>query len=395
MRIIHTVPHVGHEASGPSYAVPRLCRALAQLGHRVHLMTLAGGADRTSGGLTHSLFPESGPPRRLGRSAALRKALDEAAKDTDLLHNHSLWMMPNIYPGWSARKAGKPLLISPRGTLTPYALSRSKVAKKLFWWLQQGQVVRQAVCLHASSPQEYQDFRRLGLAHPVCILPNGVDLGVAQTSSEGSDDRRVLLYLGRLHLQKGLDALIRAWREAAGAHGNWWLRIVGPDDGFEAQLRTLVEEEGVKRVEFAGPKYGEEKLREYRDADVYVLPTHSESFGMTIAEALANGTPVITTKGAPWPGLETERCGWWIEQGVRPLTEALREAMSIDAAERAAMGARGLEWMRKDYSWNFITLQMADVYTWVLGGGPLPGCVERSRSAGAPARADTTRRPLA
>ena len=115
-----------------------------------------------------------------------------------------------------------------------------------------------------------------------------------------------------------------------------------------------------------GPKYGSEKWQAYRNSDLYVLPSPSENFGMTIAESLASGTPVIATKGAPWADLERFKAGWWIDIDVGSLIFSLRDAMSRDNEELAAMGVQGRKWMKNEFSWNKIGKEMIDVYNWLL-----------------------------
>jgi glycosyltransferase involved in cell wall biosynthesis len=131
----------------------------------------------------------------------------------------------------------------------------------------------------------------------------------------------------------------------------------------------------VPRVELSGPVYGEQKRALYRQAALHVLPSHSENFGMTVAESLAQGTPVITTHGTPWSGLVREGCGWWIELGIEPLARALEQATALSRAELRARGERGRDWMRRDFSWDSIARQMAEVYAWLRAGGPTPATV--------------------
>ena len=98
-------------------------------------------------------------------------------------------------------------------------------------------------------------------------------------------------------------------------------------------------------------------------------------FGIAVAEALAAEAPVISTKGAPWRGLETERCGWWIDHGVEPLGNALRSALQTPSQERLRMGARGREWMARDFGWDRIAEEMLGVYEWLRVGGDAPRSV--------------------
>lgn len=378
MKILHVVPNVSEEASGPAYSVPSLARALARLGHDVELFSVLGAPLAAEPGFTHRVYPRASLLPRLWRSPALARALAQAAAGADVLHSHSLWVMPNIYPGWIRRSASTRLVVSPRGTLSAWALNHSRWKKRLVWALAQGRVVRAAACLHATADSEYRDLRALELGQPICVIPNGIDVPSVSALDEPRDEGqpRTLLYIGRLHVKKGVDRLLRAWAAIAAQRPDWCLRIVGPDDGgHEAELRGLAASLRAPRVTFAAPVYGENKRAGYRRADLHVLPSHSENFGMTVAESLACGTPVITTHGTPWSGLEREACGWWIEPGVDPLVAALLGATALERNELLRIGERGRRWMMRDFSWDTVGEQMAAVYGWLRGGGPPPPCV--------------------
>jgi glycosyltransferase involved in cell wall biosynthesis len=127
--------------------------------------------------------------------------------------------------------------------------------------------------------------------------------------------------------------------------------------------------------------YGAAKLAAYRAASLYVLPTHSENFGMTVAEALAAGTPAVVTRGAPWPGLVPERAGWWVDANVAALTACLREALACPDETLAQMGRNGRAWMERDFSWSTIGREMSAVYRWLNGRGEKPSCVHTTSSA--------------
>jgi glycosyltransferase involved in cell wall biosynthesis len=128
-------------------------------------------------------------------------------------------------------------------------------------------------------------------------------------------------------------------------------------------------------IQFIGPKYGPEKIDEYQNADLFVLPTHSENFGMVIAEALASGLPVITTKGTPWGEIITHNCGWWISLNVDNLVSTLENVMSLSDIERIQMGLRGRSLIEEKYSINAVAEKMSLLYKWLLKGGPIPNFV--------------------
>jgi glycosyltransferase involved in cell wall biosynthesis len=376
LKIIQVVPDIAHEASGPSYTVVRLCESLELLGADVTLAAL----DRyplTSPPSYLQTFPLGLGPQRFGHSPKMKYWLKSEAqlRRVDLIHNHSLWMMPNIYPGQIARRYHVPLVVSPRGSLSEWAFNHGSKVKKLVWPILQRPALSATACFHATAYEEYQDIRRLGFTQPVAIVPNGVDIpSIKEVSLK---QKRTLLFLGRIHPKKGLDLLLPAWRAVQDRFPDWNLRIVGPnyDDHFR-QMQQLAKELSVERVEFAGPLYGDEKSDAYQNADLFVLPTYSENFGMSVAEALAAGTSVIVTKGAPWSGLVKRQAGWWIDIGLDPLIAILEEAFSLSKEELDAKGQRGREWMEDEFSWSSITQQMMHTYRWILNGGTTPEWVK-------------------
>lgn len=375
MKIIHTLPAISEEASGPSYSVPRLCESLIDQGLDVNLAVL-DWAPISSPPLFLKTFTLGFGPRRLGRSPAMKRWLFEETRSNniDLIHNHSLWMMPNVYPGLVARTYNVPYMVSPRDTLSAWSMRSGSKVKPLFWSLVQRPALAETSCFHATAKSEYEDIRRMGFRQPVAIVPNGID--IPELPPKNSSGSRTLLFISRIHPQKGLDILLSAWREVQDRFPEWQLRIVGPDNfGYLNKMQGFAGKIKLKRIEFCGALYGKKKLQAYRDAELFVLPTYSENFGMVVAEALAAGTPVIVSKGAPWVELEKHAAGRWIEIGLDSLIVALEEMLSRSPEELIAMGQRGRVWMGKDYSWQVVAKMLVDTYRWILQGGTKPDWV--------------------
>jgi glycosyltransferase involved in cell wall biosynthesis len=169
---------------------------------------------------------------------------------------------------------------------------------------------------------------------------------------------------------------MEAWQHAAPGR-DWELVIAGPDEGghrreLEALARTLSIAHCVK---FAGPVAEYEKWRWYQHADVFVLPSFTENFSVSVAEALASGLPVITTTGTPWRELRDQGCGWWIEPTANALADALRDAMQLSDDDRIRMGQRGSLWVRSRFSWPAVAEELRLFYHWVVHGGTKPGFV--------------------
>jgi len=183
------------------------------------------------------------------------------------------------------------------------------------------------------------------------------------------------LCLSRIHPVKGLLNLVQAW--ASVRPQGWQVVLAGADaDGYRAELEAAIYSCRLNAdFQSIGPVDGEKKWQLYRSADLFVLPSHTENFGLAVAEALASGVPVITTRATPWAELPEHGCGWWIDVGAPSLAAALREATALTDEERHAMGQRGRQLIELKYTWSAAAQKMSAVYEWMLGRGPKPECV--------------------
>jgi glycosyltransferase involved in cell wall biosynthesis len=270
--------------------------------------------------------------------------------------------------------------------LNPLSLLQSRTKKKIARFLGVKNYLSSAACLHATSQQEADNIRKLGTRNPIAVVAIGLDLtehcrvlppSTVEKTWPRLKQKKILFVLSRIHPQKGLLNLVHVWGRLSRQYSDWHLVIAGPDhNGHEAELKAAVEKtEASKHTTFAGPVYGEFKKQLFAACDVFVLPTFSENFGIVIAESLAAGKPVITTKGTPWQELETHNCGWWIDIGQDPLEAAIEQALDLSDDTRAEMGARGRALIEENYSWPKIAAQMVDVYRWLSAQGDRPDCV--------------------
>jgi glycosyltransferase involved in cell wall biosynthesis len=309
------------------------------------------------------------PPGPLRRSPALRRFLDAQAGRFDLVHVHALWQTPCVYGRQAALRHGRPLLISPRGMLEPWALQQRAWLKRFALATWEGRNLRAAAAFHATSEAEASRLHARGLAQLCTVIPNGIHLPLLKAGRR-EDGTRSLLFLSRFHPVKGGDLLIRAWARLHGAFPDWRLDLVGPDEGgvraqWEALAATL--RIPAPAIRFGDAVAGPAKWDLLAAADLFVLPSHSENFGNVVLEALAAGAPVIATRGTPWQGLEARHCGWWIPLEVDALEATLRAALSLPDAERRAMGDRGRAWSEA-FQWPAIAAAMAAAYDRVLTG---------------------------
>jgi glycosyltransferase involved in cell wall biosynthesis len=322
-------------------------------------------ADQTAG-LSPVLPAETSVQRLMGTEA---EALESFGR-VDILHDNGIWWRQNHRLARLSQKRGIPRMVSIRGMLEPWAIKHKRIKKAFAWRLYQRRDLAHAQYHHTTSETEYENLKRLGLGVPICMIPNGIDSpdleegGCGKANAKGR--WRTALFLGRLYPVKGLPNLIEAWKQLKPS--GWVLQIAGPDEaGYQAQLEKLVSAAGLnEHISFLGPVDETKKRCVFREAELFVLPSHSESFGMAIAEALAHGLPVLTTTGTPWAKLLEHDCGWWVAPTADAIVAALRDATSRDPDTLHAMGMKGRALVTTEFRWDRVAKQFASAYEELL-----------------------------
>lgn len=367
LSVVHTTDSLHARQGGPPRTVSALAEGLGRLGAAVEVLAFEDGDPADA--VTPDATAASARFIRRGRGGGRRLRTAVAAASPDLVHDHGLWLPSNHATAVASARQRVPRVVSTRGMLEPWARQHRRLKKTLAWYAFQRRDLTAAAVLHATADSEADNLRDLGLRQPVAVIPNGVAVPAAVADHEG--DVRRAVFLSRVHPKKGLPLLLDAW--ASVRPEGWELAIAGPDEeGHRAELEAQAARLGLDELEFVGPVADAQKWEFYRSADLFVLPTYSENFGVVVAEALATGVPVLTTTGAPWRELQTHTCGWWVEPAARPIREALADAVSRSGAERRAMGQRGRTLVQQRYDWGSIAAQMMEVYEWMLGRRATP-----------------------
>lgn len=345
---------------GPAYSVSRLALGLATAGASVAIWAPDGSAT------TSTLIPLSSPVRRLDGS--ITDALQCFGRP-DILHDNGIWLPHNHALMRITRRERIPRMVSLRGMLEPWAVNYKKWKKKSAWWLYQRNDLKRAEAIHVTSDLENNNARRYQFPAPIYAIPNGIDVPEPTTIGRPPHIRgrgRTALFLSRIHPKKGLSLLVEAW--AWVRPPGWRLKIAGPDEvGHRRQIEELVRTRQLSdTISLVGEMGEDEKRDAFSESDLFILPSHSENFGIVVVEALAHGLPVLTTTGTPWSALPLRGCGWCVDATVDGIAAALREATSCSSITLNEMGARGREWIKDEFAWDKIAAQFLEAYAQVL-----------------------------
>ena len=376
MKVILVTASLGDAAGGLASAVREWAEALSQAGIQVTIFCLditeIFGKNRMPVDSAINVIEVPGLIEkriRLILAPTLASTLARYCIDygCDILHTNGVWPSVTRITQRVARRLAIPFVVSPHGHLQPWAMEHRPIKKQLAWMAYGRSSLVNASLIQAASLSEELAVRKLGIKTPTVIIPNVIAIPTSLPVPMRSPIN-TLLFLSRIHPSKGLMDLVEAWGRLRPV--GWRVVVAGPDEiGHLAAIREKVCEYRLEKdFEFVGTVSYETRWEWFFSADLFVLPTYSENFGVTIGEALGSGVPVITTTAAPWPELEKHGCGWWIETGAAALEAALREALSLTSEERRAMGAAGRDFVADHYSANTVGEKLIEAYRGLLPG---------------------------
>jgi Glycosyltransferase len=361
MKVLHYIPSLAASAGGVASYLSVLCEELGKL-VELHVATSYESkrevkicnaiVHRISSGLTC-----------YSSSKALLKELRP-----DVVHINGCWQPQLAFFQWAARSLKIPVVLSPHGMLEPWIVKRHYWTRK---WpaiqLYQRGLVKHADYLHATADKEKDNLLRLGWNARIAVIPNAVNIEVLPIKDNWSLKRRIV-FMSRLHVKKGIELLLEALSHLKSDLDGYEVIIAGEGElDYVKTLKKAAISFGLSEVvKLVGGVYGAEKVSLLQSADFFVLPTYSENFGIVVAEALACGTPVITTHGTPWKVLEENECGWYIPVGVNALKKTLREAISVTEETIERMGRNGRRLVEKQYTDKSVASRFFEKYTFLL-----------------------------
>jgi len=394
MRILHVITSLDARTGGVAVALLGMAQAQASAGLTVSVATHNNLNDDPlpierlrQQGVNVQLFGPVGRPLLWPHGS--KELLGRQLANADVVHIHGLW---EEILHRAARGAGAtPYIISPHGMLDPWSLRQSRWRKRIYIAVRLRRNLGSAAALHFTTAQERDLVARFALKSGSIIEPCGVDLGEFADLPPGGDfrkkypillNRKLIIFMSRIHPKKGLDLLVPAFSKLKDRDAV--LAIAGPDsDGYQHQVESMVKAHGVQhRVVFTGMLRGVDRLAALADADLFVLPSYQENFGVVVVEALAAGTPVIISDQVNlYPDVLAAEVGEVVPTDVDRLAGAMDRWLADETLRRSA-GEKARLFARARYDWRSIAGRWKEHYAALIGrpsasaGNPAQGTIE-------------------
>ncbi len=381
MKILHVISSLDPAAGGPPLVAIRLAAAHSRLGH--HATVLSYSAAGASARIESSLkrVPDVGNVKvrflpHCTRVESLfandaREILSSILPETDWIHIHGVWERLLKVTADMAYRAGVPYCYRPAGMLDPWSLNQKAWKKKIALSMGYHRSLSRAAFIHALNSAEAELLGPLNLETSVEVFPNGIfheevfplpERGSFRTRFPILGSHRYILFLGRLHMKKGLDYLLGAFGLLAEEFPELRLVIAGPDDGsgewLESELRRASYRE---RVLLTGPLYGADKYSAYVDASIFCLPSRQEGFSVAVIEALASGVPVVISEATHFPEVATSGSGIVVNLSNKEVADALATILRNPKLSES-MAHAGKALITESYLWDVIARDTVTAY---------------------------------
>ena len=390
LRVLQIVPSISLVYGGPSQMVRGFSQALAAAGAAVTIATTDSNGDVDEAPLDVPLetpvaednytviYFRCSPFRRYKFSMGLLRWLWHHARDYDIVHIHALFSPVSSFAAAVLRQRGVPYLLRPLGTLDPADLTKKKQIKRLYAALLEGPNLAGAAAIHFTSAQEAKVSERFGTKTPALVLPLGVSpLPSPQTQIDVHDrfniprDRPIILFMSRLDPKKGIELLLFALETLQQEGLPFHLLMCGAnpqDREYEQSIRERFEQSAVRsQTTLTGFVSGDLKASILQTADLFVLPSYYENFGIAVAEAMLVGLPVVISDQVHiWQTIDQSESGWVCTCDATSLAQQLRAALK-DADERQQRGHNAQHCAKEQYSWQAIAAQAIAAYQDMLG----------------------------
>lgn len=374
MKVLHVAANLTAEWGGPTQVITNLTKALSSKGVEITIYSPVRRGEEVvrPEGTNIKLFNVDYFDKWwIGYSREFRNEMERAPATFDLVHIHEMWHYSHYAASMAFRKESKPYIITLHGELNIERIHNS-LKKKMYLSMIQKKILNKAAWLHTITDKETLQAQSICSNRNISKIPNGVDFDSFLNLPDKNDilqyypsvaGKKVLLFLGRINKIKGLDILVKAFGQLACNRDDLCLIIAGPDnDGYKTEIVQLINDYNVSdKVIFTGMISGHEKMSVLTGSDLFILPSYSEGFSISILEAMACGLPVIISNECNFPEVDEFHCGITIEHKDNKLKETI-QIMLQEPDRLKVMGNNARKLVKKKYTWDRIADDMLSMY---------------------------------
>ncbi len=294
---------------------------------------------------------------------------DEIVKNFDIVHIYGTWKPFYIKLFSASKKYKKKIITSPIGALEPWSLSQKKIKKKIAWHLYQKKLILDSDYIHATCQNEKNHLIQLGVdENKIKIIPHGVEVQ-KNFVKKFNKEKKNMIFFSRIHPKKGLLELIKVWNKLD--HINeWQLNIYGPvsDHDYLKKINKEIKNKNLENyIKILDPVYDQFKKNYiYKNSDCFILPSRSENFGISIAEALSFGLPVLTTTDTPWKIINEQNAGFVFEFSEKNLLNNLNKLMILNNNQLEIMSSNAFKIIEKNFDKDKVFNEYINFYNNIL-----------------------------
>ena len=292
----------------------------------------------------------------------------------DIVNTHSIFSYPSLPAYWAAQINNIPYVITPHGMLEPWALAYKSYKKKFYFLYLEKPALQKAKVIHMTASTEAENVKSINLRPPSVVVPNGIHRKDFESlpSSEifyqkfsTLRNKKLVIFLGRIDPKKGLDLLAKAFAKAHHMFPETHLIVAGQDNtGYLPIAQSYFKESGcTDAVTFTGMLTGDLKYAALAAATIYVAPSYSEGFSMSVLEGMASGLPCVITTGCNFP--EANEVAEIVDIDAEQIGNALIKLLHYPSMAKE-MGDRARKFILENYTWDQVAYKMVAIYKQIL-----------------------------
>lgn len=383
MKILHVISNIASRYGGPSQAVLGMSKVLVEQGHEVTIFTTNqdGENNKLEVPLNTEIIKDGVKikyfnvhfPKGYSTSIDLLNALKNEVKNFEIVHIHSIYKFHVAAASFFCRKYNVPYIIRPHGTLDPFIQKKGGFKKNLYAFFIENKNMKMADKIHYTAEEEFVLAKPYVKHSRKMIVPNGINLNdyLVSTNRDSLEkkypelkNKKVILFFSRLHFKKGLDILIDAYSHLLNTQSNLHLLIVGPDnENYSIEILKWAEEKKIKdKITLAGMLSGKEKIEVLKESDVFVLPSYSENFGISVVEAMICKTPVVISNNINiWREIEEHNAGLVVNCDAIEVSNAIKNVLNNKSLSDE-LSSNGYKMAVKHYNWDEVGKKLDGEY---------------------------------